>query len=154
MSVHCACGLSLDRQLATVIQCSCGLTHLPMWYEFAQPKELKDEEDDRQAFLCLPFSLPTIFPCLPCQLPLDGDEDKEVVAEGEGGIETHPFWLAIQNAIRDETVGDWRWNLQEGQGVGEMAVPPYNFAQRLYKLRLDCSCLNCSCINYPEEPEI
>jgi hypothetical protein len=127
ISLHCICGSTHQRQPTTSVYCACGFIYTPMWFEFPQATELKDQEADRQAFLCLPFSLHTLYPCLPCQPLLKGEEEKEVEVEEEEGTERHPFWIAIQNA-RDETV-------EEEQEVEEgMAPSQDDFARRLHEL--------------------
>jgi hypothetical protein len=98
-----------------------------MWFEFPQSTELQDQEADRQAFLSLPFSLPTLYPCLPCQPLLEGEEEKEEEVEEEEDAESHPFWIAIQNA-REETVEE------EQEVEEEMAPSQDDFARRLHEL--------------------
>ena len=129
-----------------IIRCACGLHHIPDWLEFPQPICSKDEDDNQMAFMRLPF-WPMIYPHLPCQPLIEGETEKVVEFEPPFGFNYHPFWRAIKNAY-DESAADCRWQLQEMSEVAAMAPSPYNYYQRLQKLRINCACINCSCINY------
>jgi ribosomal protein L31 len=98
ISVYCACGFTHYRRFTASVHCACGFTHSLKWYEFPQLPKLQDQEADRLAFLCLPFSA----------LMLEGGEDKEEEEQEEKeeveeeDAECHPFWNAIQNAREEK----------------------------------------------------
>jgi hypothetical protein len=149
ISVKCVCGLSMSRLPSKIVRCACCLYHVPDWSEFSQPIRSTDE-DNQMAFMLLPFqpieSSNLIYPHIPC-LPVLEASGKVAVFEPQFGVNCHPFWLAIKGAF-DQSAADWRWQLQEISEVGAIAPSPFQYHQRLQRLRINCACINCSCINY------
>jgi hypothetical protein len=146
--VNCVCGLSMERQPATIVRCPCGLFHIPNWLEFVQPRPITTNQ---MAFMRLPVLPPLIFPALPCQPLMQTDpasgENMAVEFELNYGPNCHPFWLCVKTAF-DNASSDWSWQLQQISAEAAPAPIPLQYHQRLQRLRTSCFCLNCSCINY------
>jgi hypothetical protein len=145
--VTCVCELSMTRLPATVVRCPCGLFHLPSLNEFVHPRPTTNQ----MAFMPPRLLQPLIFPELPCQplLMIDPASGENIVVEYENnfGPNCHPFWIIVKTAF-DANATDWSFQLQQIAAEASSGPTPLQYHRRLQRLRSDCSCVNCSCINF------
>jgi hypothetical protein len=146
--VVCVCELSMVRPSASVVQCPCGLFHLPTWTEFAHPLTISTNQ---MAFMPPRLPQPSIFPELPCQpiLQIDPASGENVAVDFEInlGPNCHPFWIIVKSAF-DASATDWSFQLQQISAEASSGPTPLQYHQRLQRLRSNCSCLPCSCVNF------
>jgi hypothetical protein len=144
----CVCELSIRRPSASVIRCPCGLFLLPTWAEFVHPPTIATNQ---LAFMPPRVPQPFIFPELPCQpiLIIDPASGENVVIDFEInlGPNSHPFWTVVQSAF-EASAADWRFQLQQISAEASSGPTPSQYRQRLQRLRFNCLCLPCSCVNY------